>query len=191
MSGWTVLAIVPAFGVDTFAVAAGLGALGVGNRRRLALTVALFEGGMPLVGALVGRWLGDLLSSYGVWAACALLALLGGYEILEGIRELRGDREESADDKAEALERRLLGPGLIVAGLSVSMDELAAGLAAGAARLPLAVLVPALAVQAALFTYLGLHAGQGLRRWAGRYGELAAGAALIAAAIVVVAVTVP
>ncbi len=184
LSGWTVLAIVPAFGVDTFAVAAGLGATGVVDRRRLALIVAVFEGGMPLVGALIGSWLGHLVSSYAVWVAAALLALLGVYEIVEGLRELRGDGDEE-DGEAEEFQRKLMGAGLIVAGLSVSMDELAAGLAAGAARLPLAVLAPALAAQAALFTYLGLHAGQGLRRWAGRYGETVAGAALIAAAIIV------
>lgn len=185
LSSWTVLAIIPAFGVDTFAVAAGLGAAGVADRRRLALIVAAFEGGMPLVGAAIGSWLGRLVSSYAVWGAAALLAALGLYEIIEGIRELREDEEED-DDKVLALQRKLMGAGLIVAGLSVSMDELAAGLAAGAAQLPLALLVPALALQAALFTYAGLHAGSRLRRWAGRHGEIVAGLALIVAAIFVI-----
>jgi putative Mn2+ efflux pump MntP len=188
MSGWAVLAIVPAFGIDTLVVAAGLGAAGVADRRRLALTIALFEGLMPLVGALIGNWLGALISGYAVWAAAVLLTCLGIYEVLAGLRELRQgeDGEEEAAERLEALERKLVGAGILVAGLSVSMDELAAGLAAGAAELPLVVLVPALALQAALFTYLGLHAGHGIRRLAGRYGEVVAGVALFLAAIVVV-----
>ncbi len=188
MSGWAVLAIVPAFGIDTLVVAAGLGAAGVADRRRLALTIALFEGIMPLVGALIGNWLGELIAGYAVWAAAVLLTCLGIYEALEGIRELRQaeDGEEEAAERLQALERKLVGAGIIVAGLSVSMDELAAGLAAGAAELPLTVLVPALAIQAALFTYLGLHAGHRIRHLAGRYGEVVAGVALFLAAIVVV-----
>lgn len=189
MSGWTVLLIVPAFGIDTFAVATGLGAAGVADRRRLALIVALFEGGMPLVGAVVGSWLGRLISGYAVWGAAILLAGLGLYEIVESVRERRSDEgrdEDEESETAEAFEKKLVGAGLIAAGLSVSMDELTAGVAAGAAQLPLAVLVPALAVQAALFTYLGLHAGNRLRRWAGRNGEIVAGVALIIAAAVVV-----
>ncbi len=188
MSGWAVLAIVPAFGIDTLVVAAGLGAAGVADRRRLALTIALFEGIMPLVGALIGNWLGELIAGYAVWAAAVLLTCLGIYEALEGIRELRQaeDGEEEAAERLQALERKLVGAGIIVAGLSVSMDELAAGLAAGAAELPLTVLVPALAIQAALFTYLGLHAVHRIRHLAGRYGEVVAGVALFLAAIVVV-----
>jgi putative Mn2+ efflux pump MntP len=77
----------------------------------------------------------------------------------------------------------------VAAGLGVSLDELGAGVAVGAGRLPLRILAPALAVQAVLFTYAGLHAGHMLQRLAGRYGEIAAGVALIAVAIGIVALT--
>lgn|GEM_PF-3486640 len=191
MSGWGVLAVVPAFGLDTLAVAVGLGTAGVGERRRLALVVALFEGAMPILGAALGGWLGRLLAGYAVWGAAALLAFLGLRELAEGWRELReadgdDDDDDSGGEGAELLRRRPVGWGLVLAGLSVSMDELGAGLAAGAARLPLRILVPALALQAALFTYAGLHAGAALRRLAGRYGEIVAGSALLAVAVGVV-----
>ncbi len=194
MVGWSALAVVPAFGIDTLAVSVGLGTAGLAQRRRLALIVAVFEGLMPIVGAAVGNWVGGLLARYAVWAASALLALLGLRELAEGWRELHeddGDGDEDADDddddgpsgEAAALRKRnLAGWGLIAAGLSVSMDELGAGFAAGAARFPLRVLAPALALQAALFTYAGLHAGAALRRLAGRYGEIAAGLAMLAVA---------
>ncbi len=186
MTTWATLLIVPAFGLDTFAVAVGLGTAGVAERRRLALVVAVFEGLMPLVGAVAGGWLG-LLTRYALWGAAALLACLGLRELAEGWRELREDDDRDTDEPtgegAELRRRDLRGWGLILAGLSVSMDELGAGLAAGTARLPLGLLAPALALQAAVFTYAGLHAGATLRRWTGRYGEMAAGLALLAVAV--------
>lgn len=197
MAGWAALAIVPAFGIDTFAVAVGLGTAGLAQRRRLAVVVAVFEGAMPLLGAFVGGWLGRLISAYAVWGAAGLLAVLGVRELAEGWRELHehdapaeyGDGNDDDGPRGEGagfLRRNLAGWGLVLAGLSVSVDELGAGLAAGAAHLPLRILAPALALQAAVFTYAGLHAGAALRRVAGRYGEIAAGLALLAVAVGVV-----
>jgi putative Mn2+ efflux pump MntP len=191
VTGWGSLAIVPAFGIDTLAVAVGFGTAGLADRRRLAVVVAAFEGAMPVLGAFVGGWLGRLASGYAVWGAAALLALLGLRELAEGWRELREDCDGDDDEAppgegAGPLGGQIAGWGLLLAGLSVSMDELGAGLAAGAARLPLRILVPALALQALVFTYAGLHAGAALRRLAGRYGEMAAGIALVAAAVAIV-----
>ncbi len=181
MRGWGALAILPAFGIDTLAVAVGLGTAGVA-RKRLAVVVALFEGGMPLVGALVGQWVGRLASGYAVWGAAAFLVFLGLRELVEGWRELGTPNDASAEDETLA-QRHPAGWGLILIGLSVSTDELGAGLAAGVARVPLRILAPALALQAFLLTYLGLRAGATLRRIAGRYGEFLAGIALLAVAV--------
>lgn len=193
VSGWGAVAIIPAFGIDTFAVAVGLGTAGLAKRRRLAVVIAVFEGVMPLLGALVGGWLGRVGSGYALWAAAALLAFLGLRAMAEGWRELDEDAEgDDADaptgEGAHLLRGHVAGWGLVLAGLSVSVDELGAGLAAGAAQLPLRILAPLLALQAVLLTYAGLHAGAALRRWAGRYGELMAGLALVAVAIGMVAV---
>jgi putative Mn2+ efflux pump MntP len=181
-----VLGAVPAFGIDTLTLAVGLGAAGTADRRRLALVVAVFEGGMPLLGAVAGAALGRITAGYAVWGAAGLLAVLGGKELTEGWRELREDRDDDDDDdegEGAARLRRGVGPwGLLAAGLAVSVDELGAGLAAGAAGWPLRILVPALALQAVLFTYLGLRVGATLRRIAGRYGEIAGGLALLGVA---------
>lgn len=184
MSGWSTLAVLPAFGLDTLATAAGLGAAGAGDRRRLALVFAAFEGGMPILGAAAGHWLGRFAARPALWGAAALLAFLGVRELAEGLRELREDEDE--DDEGQRPRRAApAGWALLAAGLAVSADELGAGLASGAAHLPLRLLVPALALQAVLLTYAGLRAGQGLRRLAGRFGEVAAGVALLGAAAAV------
>ena len=70
-----------------------------------------------------------------------------------------------------------------MAGLSVSVDELVAGAAAGSAGFPVAVFAPALALQAVLFTGLGWAAGRRLARVADRYGEVVAGLALVGTAL--------
>jgi putative Mn2+ efflux pump MntP len=190
VSHLTSLIIVPAFGIDTFVVAVGLGAGQFADRFRLAATVAVFEGGMPLLGALVGSWLAHLLSGIVVYAAAALLAALALREFWEGVRELREEPDDDEDDESSgegrALRRATSLAALASAGIAVSLDELTAGIAAGAARLDLTLLVPALAIQAVLFTLLGLAAGARLRRAVGRYGEMAGGIALFLAAIVVV-----
>lgn len=191
MPHFSALFIVPAFGIDTFVVAVGLGSGRFTGRWRLAATVAVFEGGMPLLGAVIGAWVAHLLSGVVVYGAAALLAALAVRELREGIHELREDDDEDEDEnqgseEAGRLRRATSLAALMGAGLAVSLDELAAGLAAGAARLNLVVLMPALALQAVLFTLLGLAAGARLRRAVGRYGEVAGGVALLLAALVVV-----
>lgn len=189
MTGWSALAIVPAFGIDTLAVAAGLGAAGTVGSWRTAAAFAAFEGLMPVAGALVGGALGAHLGRVAAWAGAALLVALGARQLAEGWGELRqrDDEDETADrDRGPGAAGRgrpsPVAPGgwaLMAGGLSVSMDELGAGLGAGAAGLPLPFLAPALAAQAVLCTALGLAAGAGLRRLVGRYGDLAAGVALV------------
>ena len=180
------LLIVPAFGLDTFVVAATLGVVDGPARWRLAGTLALFEGGMPLLGAVLGAWLARILSGAVVYGAAALLAIMAGRELWEGLREA----QEGEDDEDPAEMRRLRQVSSLLAlpaaGLAVSLDELTAGLAAGSSRLSLPLLVPALALQAVLFTGLGLRAGARVRRMAGRYGEVAGGAALLLVAVGVV-----
>jgi putative Mn2+ efflux pump MntP len=178
-----VLAIVPAFGLDTLGVAAGLGLAGAAARGRYVAVLACFEGGMPILGAALGSGLGSLAGEVASWAATALLAALGVRAIAEGAREALAGRDD--DDEGQASSARPPASGLwalLAAGLSVSVDELGAGLGAGAAGLPLRLLIPALALQAGILTYVGLRAGAGMRRWLGRWGDLLAGAALLAVA---------
>jgi putative Mn2+ efflux pump MntP len=188
---FSALVVVPAFGMDTFIVAVGLGTGWFTGRWRLAAIVAVFEGGMPLLGAVIGAWVAHFLSRLVVYVAAALLAALAVREIREGIHELREDaHDEEGSGESGRLRNATSCMALLGAGFAVSLDELTAGLAAGAARLNLAVLIPALALQAVLFTLLGLAAGAGLRRAVGRYGEVAGGLALLLAAMVVVVLAI-
>lgn len=173
------LALLPAFAVDSFLASVGLGTARAAGRWRTAITFGLFEGLMPLVGLGIGSAAQGLLSAAGPWIGAGLLALLGVRELREGWRELH----EAPQAQRRPPRAAPAGWALLVAGLSVSVDELVAGAAAGSAGFPVAFFAPALALQAVLFTGLGWAAGHRLARVANRYGELVAGLALLAAAL--------
>ena len=153
--------------LDTFAVSA---ALGVARGRRLVTTLVftLFEGGMPLVGALGGGLLGREAGSWAAWIAILLLAGAGVLMLFE-----REDR---------------LPTGLIALGLSVSLDELAIGISLGLLQVPLLPVCLAIAAQAAIATQLGLRLGARVGERFREGAERVAGGALIALALIFAAI---
>lgn len=173
------LALLPAFAVDSFLASVGLATAGTAGRWRTAITFGLFEGLMPLVGLGIGSAARGLLAAAGPWIGAGLLALLGVRELREGWRELH----EAPQAQGRSPRPAPAGWSLLMAGLSVSVDELVAGAAAGSAGFPVAVFAPALALQAVLFTGLGWAAGRRLARVADRYGEVVAGLALVGTAL--------
>lgn len=139
---------------------------------RLALALALAEGLAPLVGALAGRAMGV---AFGLW-----LGRLAGLAVLAvGLRALLAEWRE-LDEPPGPGRPVPSGAKLWLLALAAAVDEVALGFAAGASGLALPLLVTALALQALVFTWVGLRLGGSLRRAAGRYGELAAAAALCA-----------
>jgi len=166
------LALFLSLGLDTLAVALGLGLGGLPRSRwlRVGLTFALFEGAMPVVGLLVGHGLSRVLGHVAGYAAAVLLIVVGTLAIREA---LAGDEDDDGG-KAQAVEGRQL----LLTGLSVSLDELAVGFSLGVLRVPLGPALGYIAVQASAVTFLGLALG---RRWGSRLGdraELVSGAVL-------------
>lgn len=174
------LALVMPLCLDTFAVATALGAAGIARRRQLELSLlfAFFEGGMPLVGLLVGADLGERLGSIAEYVA--IIALLG-----VGLYELFGseDREETAI-LSLARSRGLL---LITAGLAVSLDELAIGFVFGLLGVPTIPAVLAIATQAIIASQIGFRLGARIAEGAREAAQKVAGIALIAVAVVLFA----
>ena len=173
------VALVFPLGLDTFAVAAALGASGVSGQRRLrvSLLFTVFEAGMPLIGLALGAPLGRALGDTADYVAIAVLLSFGLYTLL------------SRNDDDERLSRliQLRGPGAILLGLSISLDELAIGFTLGLLRLPAAIVIVLIAVQTFVVTQLGLRLGhrlsEGLREGTQRF----AGLALVILALVLLA----
>ena len=160
-----VLAVVLSCGIDTLMVAAAIGLSGTAGRVRVALVFAAFEGLMPIAGLLLGKGLAGLIGQAALIAGLVLLVLLGIYMI--------------AFDHDAPVDGNLTGARLLVAGLSVSIDELAVGLSFGLIHFPVALTAALLAAQAFVITLLGMTFGERLRPYLGEAVEKIAGIVLI------------
>lgn len=167
-------------GLDTLAVAVGLGLSGLARAKwlRVGLVFAFFEGGMPIIGILVGKQLGGSLGQWAGYGASALLLLVGGREIQEYLTDKDDDKKDDDknddDDEPPSVE----GAKLLLTGLSVSLDELAVGFSLGVLRVPLGPALAYIAAQAFVVTFIGLAFGVRIGKRLGERAELVAGVVL-------------
>lgn len=170
-------ALVLPLSLDTFAVAAALGAAGMSPTRRLRIAILFtaFEAGMPLLGLALGAPLGHAIGASADYVAVGVLILFGIYTVLSGER-----------DEQETLSR-IKQPhlaGTILLGVSISLDELAVGFTFGLLRLPVALVIILIAGQAFVAAQLGIRLGTRLSDRLREGAERLAGAALAALGLV-------
>jgi manganese efflux pump family protein len=164
-------------GVDTFAIAAAVGASRPSGptRWRISAIFVTFEGGMPLVGLTLGASLGHTVGSAADYLSGDLLIILGSYLWW-------ADSDDDDDEGAKA--RRLTsarGLALVGLALSVSLDELAIGfsLGLGADLTTPATIVAVIALQTLVVSQLGLSFGGRISERLRECIELLAGPMLI------------
>jgi putative Mn2+ efflux pump MntP len=170
-------------GTDSAALCTGIGAGGrLTMRRRLTIagTLTAFEAGMPVVGVLLSSVIGDTLGDSARWAGGALLIALGIYMLIN-------DEGRPVSDDGATTAPIGIG-GLIVAGLAVSVDEIAVGVSLGLGGVNLPVLVSTIGVIVFGATMAGLTLGVMLARHAERAGSLAAYALMILGALLAVGI---
>ncbi|HEY3610700.1 MAG TPA: manganese efflux pump [Pseudonocardiaceae bacterium] len=171
-------AFVAPLGLDSFAVAAAIGATGrlpARVRWRISLLFLLFEAGMPLVGVALGAPLARAIGNTADYVAAVAVIAIGAWMLLHG----------DADDE-EARAGRLVsahGVALLGLGISISLDELAIGFSLGLTHLPLIPVVIAIGGQAFLAAQLGLHLGGRIAERHREATERLAGIILIALGI--------
>ena len=167
------LAFVLPLGLDSFAVAAAIGAARVTTvrqRLRISLVFVIFEGGMPLIGLALGTALARGIGHVAGYLAGAAVIAIGAWMLLAA-----GTDE---DDKASRLTSSR-GLALIALGLSISLDELAIGFTIGLAHLPVTAVIIAIALQAFVAAQLGLALGAKIGERRRERAEQVAGIALI------------
>ncbi|HEV1998386.1 MAG TPA: manganese efflux pump [Candidatus Dormibacteraeota bacterium] len=159
--------------IDTFALSAALGIVGVkaNERLRISLVMASFEGGMPVLGFLLGGVVGRVLGNYAEYAAIAFLVLAGAM--------LLWPANEDAEEERLRLLSRARGLAAINLGLAVSVDELAIGFSLGLLGISLVVAVVWIAVQAVIAAQLGMRLGARVGEQLRERAEQLAGVALI------------
>jgi putative Mn2+ efflux pump MntP len=163
------IALVLPLGLDTFAVAAALGMIGVApdRRRQITLLFTVFEAGMPLIGLAVGAPLGRSIGSAADYLAVAILIAFGLYTLFGSHNEERVQ---------ELVEPR--GLRSLALGVSISLDELAIGFTLGLLRVPVVPVIALIAVQTIIVTQLGLRVGHRLSDRSREHAEQLAGVAL-------------
>lgn len=180
----TVLALVGfvlPLGLDSFAVAAAIGAAGALSARdqwRITALFVVFEAGMPLIGLALGAPLARAVGPVAEYVAAAAVIGIGAWMLLHN----ESDDEEKAGRMITAR-----GAAMIGLGLSISMDELAIGFSLGLTRLPVVPVIIAIGVQTLVVAQLGLRFGA---RIAERYREAAerlAGVVLIVLGLAIAA----
>jgi manganese efflux pump family protein len=199
------IAVALAVAIGNFAVAAAFGLSGASRRVQLevALVFALFEGGMPLVGLLLGRQLSGGLGGAAHPAGGVLLGLTGLYGLVTGLRPRRQPGEQVAAGQAGVPAAGQAGGRswrlrLWLSALALSLDNLVAGFALGAYHVPPIAALCTFAVAGGGLSLLGVELGRrasGLlaRQVAGLpgkkqlsdLGELLASAMLIVVGVVV------
>jgi putative Mn2+ efflux pump MntP len=168
--------------LDTFVLAAALGAAGLEGRGRVRVAVVFtgFEAGMPIIGMLAGRVIGGFL---GRWAGYGGIVFL----VIAGILLLRPGEREGGEARRLSLLAHAQGLAVLDLGLSISVDELSLGLGAGLIGLPLVATVAWIAVQALAATLVGLRVGSRLKEEVRERAEWLAGAMLILVAVLLLA----
>ena len=106
---------------------------------------------MPLIGLLLGAPLAHAIGDIADYAAGAVLIAVGAWMLFVEDEEGEERRVRSFADAR--------GLALIALGVSISLDELIDGFTLGLSRLPVPVVIGAIAVQAAVAAQVGLRVG--------------------------------
>ncbi len=166
------LAFVLPLGLDSFAVAAAIGATQpTTSRARLRISVifVIFEAGMPLIGVAAGGGLARAIGPVADYLAAAAVIAVGVWMLVAG-----DDDDQTAPQIAGAH-----GLAVVALGISISLDEFAVGFSLGLARLPVVAVIIAIAVQAVVASQLGLALGAVISDRLREHAEQVAGLALI------------
>ncbi len=184
------LLLAAALGLDNFAAAIGIGVGGVrgATRVRVAVVFGLFEAGMPVLGLLLGHGLADSLGEVARWLGGAVLIAVGLVQGAGLVRARRaaacpegGAPESGGRPRPQRIGRMLIG------GLVLSGDNLAAGFALGAYHTSLALAAVVFGVVSVAMSLAGLELGARIGAATGDRSELIACALLIATGVVIAA----
>jgi putative Mn2+ efflux pump MntP len=193
------LLLAVALGLDNLAAALGIGVGGVrgATRVRVAVVFGLFEAGMPVLGLLLGHGLADSLGQVARWLGGAVLIAFGVLQGAALVRARRGTAPGRGAVAAGAPEAGAPEPGerarpwrigrMLIGGLVLSGDNLAAGFALGAYHTNLVVAAAVFGVVSVVMSLVGLELGARIGAAAGERSELIACALLIVVGVVIAA----
>jgi putative Mn2+ efflux pump MntP len=169
---WEALGLGLILSLDNFRVSIALGTVPFGFRRavQVALTFGLWDGVMPLLGLLVGHYIGAAVGSVADYVGSAVL---GGYGLYLLLGALRNPEPEELDHPWA----------LFGIPLSLSLDNLLAGASLGMLGFSPWVSAAFFGACTAVLSLIGLQVGRLAARLISIRSDLLSGVALIVAAV--------
>jgi putative Mn2+ efflux pump MntP len=138
--------------LDVLSVSTALGTLGLTGRARwrVSLVLASCQVGAMFIGLVLGAELAEAIGEPAGYVGAGVFVVLGTYLLL--------DQDTS---EAERVRKQMSESvfGIAGLGISISPDELAAGLGLGLAHIPVAAGFVAIALQGVIAAQLGLFLG--------------------------------
>jgi putative Mn2+ efflux pump MntP len=176
----TVFLIAVALGTDAFSMAVCIGLSGITKRKILFISflIALFHIFMPLIGLLLGSWLGKAVGQLATFIGAIVLIFIGLQMLREGI----GSQSTIACKPAQSNIPMQVYSGLVgmlALSCSVSLDALTVGFGLGTLQVNLALTVIIMGVVAGLMTLAGFLLGIKIGARLGKKAEILGGIILI------------
>jgi len=167
-----------AVGLGNFGASIGIGVSGVGGgtRIRVAVVFGTFEAGMPVLGLALGHSLASGLGQVAHWLGAVMLIAIGIGSLVYAWRS----RGRAASSGAGGEARQWRTGRVVLSGLALSVDNLAAGFAIGAYHVSLGLAAVIFGAVSVAMSLIGLELGARIGAAAGDRSELIAGAMLIA-----------
>lgn len=157
---WSLFLIALGVSADAFAVALGKGLhmrqLNYRHAAIIAVTFALFQVVMPLLGWFIGTQFQQFITEVDHWVAFALLALIGGKMLWDAIRG--GEDDDEDDDRLRVRQ-------LLLLALATSIDALAVGVSFAFLDVSIVQALIVIGITTLVLTFVGVLVGHraGLR----------------------------
>ncbi len=173
---YRLLLVSASIGLGNFAAAIGIGMGGVNTatRLRIGIVFGLFEGGMPIIGLLIGQTLAGVIGHYGNYVGAALLVLTGVYSFWQTFKR----SEKAEQEELEKVYKLKLGR-LIFMGFVLGIDNLVVGFALSFYNVPLLLAVIFITIVCVTMSLIGLELGKYLGERFEEWSEIAGSLILI------------
>ncbi len=169
----TIVLLAIGLSIDSFAVSVCSG-LNVPHIRfvqaaKIAIFLAIFQAGMPLIGWLVGNSMKSLIEPVDHWIAFGLLSLIGGKMILESL----------ISSEAREIKNPLEIKVILMLSVATSIDALAVGFSFATLLDKIMIAVVVIGAVTFIASMLGILLGKKTGPKFNRYSEIAGGLILI------------
>lgn len=176
-----------ALSMDAFAVSITKGMTMKNITKKIAFKIAfffgLFQGGMPLIGWLLGISFEKYIKTFDHWIALILLSFLGVKMIYESIKENKKD-EVAMDLEINGLNQNtstvdIKTKDLLVLSVATSIDALAVGVSFAFLNISIIEVVTSIAIITFLVCFTGVLIGKKIGPILKNYAEIIGGIILI------------